>query len=444
MNKQFLIFAIAMTFIACNTTSDNPFLSSESTPYDVPDFSKIELKHYVPAFNEALKQAKVEINAITDNEEEPSFENTIVALDRSGALLGKVSSAFFNVLEADGNDKMDEIAEEVSPLLTQHSDEILLNDKLFARVKAVYDERETLNLSAEDMRLLTETYKAFVRNGANLDETAKERLKEINKELSLLSLKFSQNVQSETNNYELFITDENELAGLPEDVKQAAKELAVEAGRPESWKFYPTRTSFIPVLQYADNRELRKELLMAYTTRGNHDNEYDNKEIINQTMHLRVEKAQLFGFANPADYILDDCMAHDSKTVDAFLQSVWVPSLAKAKQEAASLQEMLDKDIPGAKLEPWDWWYYAEKLRKVKYDLDEEQTKPYFELGNVRRGAFGVAHKLYGLNFEQINGMPVYNKEVEVFKVTDAEGKLVGILYTDYFPRAGKRPGAVC
>lgn len=442
MNKPFIIFAIAMTFIACNSKDENPLLSTETTPYGVPAFDKIKVEHYAPAFEEALRLAKEEVNAIADNAEEPTFDNTIVALDRAGGLLDKVSSAFFNVLEADGNDEMNEVAEYVSPLLTEHSDQILLNEKLFNRIKAIYNKRETLNLSPEDMRLLTETYKSFVRNGANLDDASKKRLSEINKELAILSLRFAQNVQSETNNYELFITDENELSGLPEDVKQAAKELAVDAGRPESWKFYPTRTSFIPVLQYADNRELRRELLLAYTTRGNHDNEFDNKEIIKQTMHLRVEKAHLFGFSNPADYILDDCMAHNSATVDAFLQSVWQPSLAKAKVEAAELQAMLQKDIPGATLEPWDWWYYAEKLRKSKYDLDEEQIKPYFELSNVRRGAFGVAHKLYGLNFEQINDMPVYNKDVEVFRATDANGNLVGILYTDYFPRAGKRPGA--
>ena len=349
---------------------------------------------------------------------------------------------FFNVIEADGNDEMNAIAEEVSPKLSALSDGIILNDALFQRVKAVYEQRESLGLNEEQMRLLTETFKSFANNGANLPEDKKARLKEINQELGLLSLQFSNNVVAETNAYQLFITDEAELKGLPESAKAAAKEEAVAAGRPEAWLFTPKRTSFTPVLQYCENRELRKELLMAYTTRGNHDNEYDNKEVIVKTMQLRVEKAQLFGYTNPADYILADCMAKDAKTVDAFLQSVWEPSLAAAKREAAELQKMMDQDLPGEKLQPWDWWYYAEKLRVEKYALNEEELKPYFELNNVRNGAFQLANKLYGLNFEKLENMPVYNPEVEVFKVTYADGGLVGILYTDYFPRAGKRPGA--
>jgi peptidyl-dipeptidase Dcp len=357
-------------------------------------------------------------------------------------LLDRVESAFFNVLEADGNDQMDAIANEVSPLLSDFQDGVILNEALFARVKAVYDQRDNLGLNPEQMRLLTETYKDFADNGANLPADKKERLKEINKELALLSLQFGQNVVAETNAYQLFITDEAELEGLPESAKAAAREDAVAAGHADAWLFTPKRTSFTPVLQYCKNRNLRRELLMAYTTRCNHDNENDNKAVINKTMHLRVEKAHLMGYDCPADYILADCMAKDSKTVDAFLQSVWEPSLAAAKREAAELQKLLDKDLPGEKLQPWDWWYYAEKLRRQKYDLDEEEIKPYFELSNVRRGAFQLAHNLYGINFEQLQDMPVYNPEVEVFKVTDADGELVGVLYTDYFPRAGKRPGA--
>ena len=434
------IIAIAMTIISCN--SENPFFSEEHTPYDAPAFDKIQTKHYMPAFRAGIRSANKEIKAIANNPEPATFENTIVALDRSGMMLSRVSSAFFNVLEADGNAELDAIAEKVSPKLSAYSDNIMLNEKLFKRVKSVYDKRHELSLTPEQERLLTETYKNFVRSGANLSKDDKNRLKEINQELAVLSLKFSQNVQKETNNYELFITDESKLSGLPESVKQAAKELAQAAGRDDAWKFYPTRTSFVPVLQYADNRDLRRELLLAYTTRANHDNEFDNKQIINRTMHLRVEKAKIFGFDNPADYILEECMAHDSKTVDAFLQSVWEPSLAKAKQEADVLQQWLEKDFPGEKLQPWDWWYYAEKVRKAEFDIDEQELKPYFELTNVRHGAFEVAHRLYGLNFEKLYDMPVYNSDVEVFRVTDADNHLIGILYTDYFPRAGKRPGA--
>ncbi len=440
MKKNLILGMTLLTMMACQTK--NPFLSELNTPYGVPAFDQVKNEHYMPAFKAAIAANEAEIAAIVNNAEAPTFENTIVALDRAGSMLDLVSGVFFNVLEADGNDEMNAIAEEVSPLLCNLSDDIILNEELFARVKAVYDECENLGLDAEQMRLLTETYKSFAQNGANLPDDKKERLKQINQELSLLSLQFGNNVVAETNAYQLFITDEAELAGLPESAKAAAKEEAIAAGREDAWLFTPKRTSFTPVLQYCENRELRRELLMAYTTRGNHNNANDNKAVINKTMALRVEKAQMFGYDCPADYILADCMAKDAKTVNAFLKSVWEPSLAAAKREAAELQKMMDRDLPGEKLMPWDWWYYAEKLRKEKYDLDEEELKPYFELSNVRRGAFELAHNLYGINFEQLSDMPVYNPEVEVFKVTDADGSLVGILYTDYFPRAGKRPGA--
>ena len=439
MKKIVTVMMLGM-LTAC--TSENPLLVEQNTPFGVPAFDKVKIEHYLPAFQEAIAANKAEIEAIVNNPEAPTFANTIEALDRSGELLDKVVGVFFNVLEADGNDEMNKIAEEVTPMLSSLSDGIILNDALFQRVKAVYEQRDELGLNSEQMRLLTETFKSFANNGANLPEDKKARLKEINQELGLLSLQFGNNVVAETNAYQLFITDEAELKGLPESAKAAAKEEATAAGRPDAWLFTPKRTSFTPVLQYCENRELRKELLMAYTTRGNHDNDNDNKEIIVKTMQLRVEKAQLFGYSNPADYILADCMAHDAKTVDTFLESVWEPSLKAAKREAAELQKLLSQDLPGEKLQPWDWWYYTEKLRKAKYDLNEEELKPYFELSNVRKGAFQLAHDLFGINFEKLEGMPVYNPEVEVFKVTYADGSLVGILYTDYFPRAGKRPGA--
>ena len=427
--KKILFLSLALvSLMACK--NDNPLLTEQNTPYGVP------------AFDQAIAEYEAEVAAIVNNPEAPSFANTIEALDRCGGLLDKVVGVFFNVIEADGNDEMNAIAEEVSPKLSALTDGIILNDALFQRVKAVYEVRDELGLNDEQMRLLTETFKSFAQNGANLPEDKKARLKEINQELGLLSLQFGNNVVAETNAYQLFITDEAELAGLPESAKAAAKEEAIAAGREDAWLFTPKRTSFTPVLQYCENRELRKELLMAYTTRGNHDNENDNKEVIIKTMQLRVEKAQLFGYDNPADYILADCMAHDAKTVDAFLESVWTPSLKAAQREAAELQKLMNKDLPGEKLQPWDWWYYAEKLRLEKYALNEEELKPYFELSNVRKGAFDLATKLFGLNFEKLEGMPVYNPEVEVFKVTYADGGLVGILYTDYFPRAGKRPGA--
>ena len=431
-----------MSLLACNKT--NPLLTQPETPFGVPAFDQVKLEHYIPAFEAAISEQKAEVAAIIANEEEPTFENTIVALDRSGLLLDRVTGVFFNVLEADGNDEMNEIAEKVSPMMSELSSSIILNDDLFRRVKAVYDRREQLGLNSEQMRLVTETYKAFANNGANLPEDKKERLKEINLELGLLSLKFGNNVVSETNSDDVkrFITDEEQLKGLPESAKSAAAEEAEAAGHPGEWLFTPKRTSFTPVLQYCENRELRKQLLMDYTTRANHDNEFDNKAVIIREMELRIERARLFGYDNPADYILEDCMAKNHQTVDAFLRSVWEPSLKAARREAAELQKLLDEDLPGEKLQPWDWWYYTEKLRKAKYALDEEELKPYFELSNVRRGAFGVATKLYGLQFEPLKDIPVYNPDVEVFKVTEADGSLVGILYTDYFPRAGKRPGA--
>lgn len=437
-----------MTMLACN--GSNPLLEQPNTPYGVPAFDQVKNKHYLPAFEAAIAEQKAEVEAIVNNPEEPTFENTIVALDRTGLLLDRVSGVFFNILEADGNDEMNEIAEKVSPMLSELSDGIILNEPLFQRVKAVYDQREQLGLNPEQMRLVTETYKSFADHGANLPEDKKERLKEINQELALLSLQFGNNVVAETNACQRFVTDEAELKGLPESAKAAAAEEAANAGHPGEWLFTPKRTSFTPVLQYCENRELRKQLLMDYTTRANHDNDHDNKSVIIREMELRIEKAQLFGYDNAADYILANCMAKNHQTVDAFLQSVWTPSLAAAKREAAELQKLLDEDLANDKcqmsndksLQPWDWWYYAEKLRKAKYALDEEELKPYFELDNVRKGAFGVATKLYGLQFEPLQDMPVYNPEVEVFKVTEADGTFVGILYTDYFPRKGKRPGA--
>lgn len=441
MKRLIYFFTLAIMITACNKPT-NPLIDQPDTPYGVPAFDQVKLEHYEPAFEEAIRQNRLEIEAIATNPDEPTFENTIAALDRSGKLLDRVEGVFFNVLEADGNDEMQAIAERVTAQVTAFGDEIMLNEQLFARIKAVYEQRENLNLNAEEMRLTEETYRTFAINGADLPADKKERLKEINQELSQLSLKFGNNVVEETNHCQIFITDEAELKGLPTGAKQAAAEEAEAAGHPGEWLFMPKRTSFTPVLQYCENRELRKQLLLAYTTRGNHNNEFDNKEIIRRTMQLRIEKANLFGFTRPADYILQESMAKTPEAAYECLKAVWEPSVRKAKEEAAELQKLMDAEGKGEKLEPWDWWFYTEKLRAAKYDLDEEQLKPYFQLDNVRKGVFDVAKQLYGLNFEPLNNMPVYNKEVEVFKVTDADGSFIGIYYTDYFPRAGKRPGA--
>lgn len=427
---------------ACQTEQKNPFFETYTTPYGAPPFDKIKVEHYMPAFLEGMAQQKAEIDAIVNNTEAPTFANTIEALEYSGSLLDKVTYVFFNVYMADGNDEMGKIAEEVSPLLSEQTDYIMLNEGLFERVKAVYEAKETLNLNKEQAKLLEETYKSFVRGGANLNKEQKAELSRINKELSLAELQFSKNVLDATNAYQKWIEDESELAGLPESVKQAAAEAAKAAGQEGKWLFTVQKSSFLPVLQYSDNRELRKELLMAYTSLANHDDNLDNKAVINKIMKLRVQQAQLFGFTTPAGFILDNTMAKTPEAVYSFLETVWTPSLAQAKVEAAELQKLMDEEGKGEKLEPWDWWYYAEKLRKAKYDLDEEELKAYFKLENVRKGAFDLAGKLWGLQFKQLEDMPVYNPEVEVFEVSDSDGSLIGILYTDYFPRAGKRAGA--
>lgn len=420
----------------------NPFFEEYSTPFGVPPFDKIKAEHFMPAFEEGIRQDSLEIETIANNPEQPTFENTIEAMANTGDLLSRVSGVFYNLRSADTNDDLDTIAQKVSPMMSAHSDNIKLNGKLFQRVKAVYEMRDSIDLNDEQKRLLECTYKSFVRSGAELDDSQKARLREINKELGLLDLKFSANVLAETNSYKKWIDDESQLDGLPQGVKDAAAEEAKKAGQPGKWLFTLHKPSFIPVLQYCNNRELRKDLLIAYSMRGNNNNANDNKSVINQTMRLRVEMANLFGFDNPADMILEASMAKNSKAVMDFLPTVWEPSLKQAKKEAAELQRLMDAEGKGEKLEAWDWWYYAEKLRMQKYNIDEEALKPYFKLENVRQGAFDLASRLYGLKFEKLEGMPVYNPDVEVFKVSDSDGSLVGIFYGDYFPRAGKGAGA--
>lgn len=442
MKYKYLIFSLMSLLTVSCADTQNPFFAEFGTPYGVPPFDKIKPEHYMPAFIEGMRQDSLEIEAIANNPEPPTFANTIEALEYSGEMLDRVSSVFFNLYSADTNDDIDDIAEKVSPLLTDHSDNIYMNPALFKRIKTLYEQRDSLDLNQEQRRLLETKYKSFVRSGAELSDGQKARLREINKELDLLDIKFSSNVLAETNAYQKWIDNEQDLDGLPQDVKNAAAEEAAAAGQPGKWLFTTQKSSFIPVLQYCTNRLLRKELLIAYTMRGNNNNEYDNKSVINQVMRLRVEEAKMFGYDNPADMILETSMAKNAKNVMDFLPSVWTPSLAQAKREAAELQKLMDAEGRGEKLEPWDWWFYTEKLRREKYNLDEEALKPYFKLENVRQGVFDLASKLYGLKFEKLSGMPVYNPDVEVFKVMDADGSLLGIFYGDYFPRAGKRGGA--
>lgn len=441
MKKLIYLFMAAIVLVGCSK-NDNPFFEAYKNEYGAPPFDKIKTEHYMPAFEEGIKQHQAEIDAIANSTDEPTFANTIEALDYSGDLLNRVSSVFFNLYSSNSNKDMEKIATDVSPKLSEHSDNLYLNEKLFAKIKKLNDNKAALGLTPEQDRLLSDYYKRFIRNGAALDAKQKEQLRTINKELGLAELAFGQNVLAETNAYKKVIEKEADLAGLPEGVRQAAAETAKEAGMEGKWVFTTQKASFIPVLQYSENRELRKELLMAYTTRANHDNANDNKAVINKIMKLRVQKAKLLGFESPAAFILDNTMAKTPKAVYDFLATVWNPAVAKAKTEAAELQAMMDAEGKGEKLEPWDWWYYAEKLRIKKYNLNEEELRPYFKLENVRQGVFDLASKLYGLKFKKLDNMPVYHPDVEVFEVKDADDSLIGVLYTDYFPRESKRAGA--
>lgn len=436
---------MATIMLACNrgdNQSDNPFFQPYDTPYGVPPFDKIETRHYQPAFEKGILQQQTEIDAIANDTTQPTFANTVEKIEYSGEILARVSAVFFNLLSAMTDDQINKIAQEITPKLTAHNDNIYLNDALFQKIQQLYLQKETLNLNAEQNRLMEKYYKRFIRSGANLTLTQKEELREINKKLSTAELTFAQNVLAETNDFQHFVTDERQLEGLPQSVKQAAAEAAKEEGKQGEWLFTTQRSSFTPVLQYAHNRELRKALLMGYITRCDHDNGYDNKEIIQRIIKLRIKKAQLLGFETPADFILDDTMAKNPQTVYQLLNQIWTPALEKAKNERAELQKLMDKDSIGAKLQAWDWWYYSEKLRLEKFNLNEEELRPYFQLENVRQGAFDLTTKLYGLQYEKLTNLPIYHPEVEVFKVSDADGTLLGILYTDYFPRSSKGVGA--
>jgi peptidyl-dipeptidase Dcp len=421
---------------------NNPFFTPYRTPYGVPPFDKIKTEHYLPAFTEGIKQHQKEIDAIANNPAPATFANTMAAMEYSGKLLTRVSMVFFNLEESMHSSEMQSIAEKVTPMLTEHSDNILLNEKLFKRIATLYNNRAKIKLTAEQRRVIEEQYKKFVHKGASLNEAQKQQLREINKNLAMLELKFGNNLLTETNNFKLVIDKAEDLAGLPENVKAAAADEAKAANMPGKWVFTPSKTSWIPFLTYSTRRDLREKLYKGYWMRGDYGNSTDNKQVILDIMKNRIALANLLGFKTPADYILDNTMAKTPARVDELLQSIWVPAVAKANEEVKEMQAIIDAENGGFKLAMWDWWYYAEKVRKAKYDLNEDELKPYFKLENVRKGVFEVANKLYGLNFEKISNLPVYHPDVEAFKVSDADGKLIGILYTDYFPRASKTVGA--
>ena len=423
----------------------NPFFEVWETPFGVPPFDRIEVQHYLPAFEAALRSHEAEIAAIRDNPAAPTFENTVVALDRSGEDVARVRRVFYGLLSARTDDALNEIAKTVSPMLTKHGDEILLDGALFARIRAVYDARETAGLAGEDLRLVEEVYKDFVRGGADLAPAAQEELKTINEALSLLTLGFGQNVLKETNRFELVVDDAADLAGLPPAVVEAAAAAAKERGHAGKWVFTIHKPSLLPFLQYSGRRALREKMFKGYVEKGAHGDALDNRETIRKIIRLRTRKAALMGEKTWADFVLQRRMARTPARVFELLEKLWEPALEVAKKEAGALQAMLDADTGGGQtLQPWDWSYYAEKIRQEKYDLDENELRPYFELGRVREGAFEVARRLYGIEFVERTDVPVYHPDVKVFEVKDADGSPLGLLYTDYFPRESKRGGAWC
>jgi len=445
IKKLSYLFLIIFLSIGCQNNGEemNPFLIDYDTPYQIPPFEKIEVSHYEPAFNEGMKQHLSEIEAITNNKEDPTFENTIVQLERTGKLLDKVSSVFFNLLGANTNDQMDELASKISPILSSHYDQISLNQELFKRIKVVHDQRENLDLSVEQMRLLNETYKGFVRSGALLSKNSMEQLKDINKKLSSLSIKFDQNVLKETNDgYSLVIENEEDLDGLPQDIIDQASNLASSIGEEGKWVFKPTRVSMYPFLTYSNKRELREKLYKSYINRADNDNERDNKEIIEETVSLRIQKANLFGFDTYAEYVLENTMAKSTSRVNELLDVVWDPGLKRAKKEVEEMQNLIQKEGSNFELAAWDWWHYSEKIRQLKYDFSEEEIKPYFSEDNVLKGAFDVANKLFGISFNERKDLPVYRDNVRTFEVLDENDEVMGIFFTDYTVRPNKGGGA--
>lgn len=444
-----LIFAAAMSCMVCAcgqqaADTSNPFLSEFETPYGTPDFDRIKVEHYEPAFLKGIKQQNEEIKAIVENPDEPSFENTIVALDNSGEILARVSGVFFALTEADTNDEMMALEAKIAPMLSEHSDNIFLNQELYKRVAAVHAQEEAgkIQLTTEQHYLLDKYYKEFVRSGAGLDAQKQERLREINKQLSTLTIEFGNHVLADNNDYLLVVDKKEDLAGLPDAVIAGAAQEAKAHGKDGKWVFTLQESSRTPLLQYAQNRELRKNIYQAYTSLGNRGNANDNKEVLKKVLALRLEKAQLMGFNNFAEYQLADNMAKNPKNALDLLYGLWEYSIKNAKAEAAELQKIMDREGKGEKLEAWDWWYYAEKLRQEKYDLNEDAIKPYFSQEDVHNGLCTVVNKLYGITLTPCDSISVYNKDVKTYIVKDADGLLLGVFYSDYMPRASKRSGA--
>ena len=444
MKKPFYLFLIIFLGLGCQNNGDamNPFLTEYDTPYQIPPFEKIKFSHYEPAFQEGMKQHLSEVEQIASNQENPTFENTIAELERAGKTLDKVSSVFFNLLGSNTSDEMDALAMKISPTLSSHRDSILLNKDLFSRIKSVYEQKDSLELTTEQERLLDQTHKSFVRNGANLTDSEMNRLVQINSSLSTLSVQFDQNVLKETNGFSLIIENEDELDGLPaEEIRQAAL-LAESEGHEGKWVFKPTRVSMYPFLTYSTQRELREQLYNSYIQRGDNDNEFDNKSLIVEMLKLRKEKAKLMGFESHADYVLDDTMAKQTSRVDDLLEQIWEPGIARAKSEAEEMQNLIRQEGGNFELAAWDWWHYAEKIRQSKYDFSEEEVKPYFSEDRVLKGAFDVASKLFDITFVERNDLPKYRDNIRSFEVLNEQNETIGIFYTDFTLRPNKGGGA--
>lgn len=439
--KYLLLILTTLTVMSCkNMNNENPLLADYNTPYETPPFDKIKVEHYKPAFDYAVEQARQEIDAIVTNAEAPTFENTVVALDCNGALLSRVAGVFYNVNSAETNDEMQAVAQEVSPLLADFSNDVSLNAELFARVKAVYEQKEQVELTKEQTMLLEDTYQGFARSGANLVGADRERYREVSKRLSKLALDFSENVLKATNAYKLNITDKADLAGMPDFVIEAAA-LKAKQEEQEGWSFDLTMPSYMPLMQYADKRELREKLYIAYTSKAFGD-AFDNSANVKEIANLRLEMAQLLGFDTYADYTLATKMAKNPSAVYTLLDDLYKAAMPVAKTEMAELQAYAqDLGLKG-EFKPWDFSYYSEKLKEEKYSLNDELLKPYFELESVKGAVFGLATKLYGITFVKNDDVAVYHNEVEVFDVLNADGTYLSTLYTDFHPRKGKRGGA--
>ena len=450
MRKTLVIAGMALSLMACSGNKEksadavNPFFTEYATPFGVPPFDEIKLEHYKPAFLKGMEEQAKEIDVIVNARSMPDFENTIVALDQSGQLLRRVSAVFYGLNSANTSDEMQALSKELSPLLSKHSDDISLNPRLFERVKQVYDNKEKFNLDKEQTKLLEETYQDFVRGGANLDSAKQAKLRQLNSEIAMLQLTFGQNMLKETNAFQLVIDKKEDLAGLPESLIANAAAAAKAAGMEGKWLFTLHNPSVMPFLQYADNRALREKIFKGYINRGNNNNDADNKEVVKTLLQKRLEKAQLMGYEDYASFVLEDRMAKTSVNVYNLLDEVWTPALKQAKAELADIQNEIKKEGNSFEAEGWDWRYYFEKAKKAKFNLDENQIRPYLPLDQVREGAFYVANKLYGITFTQLKDMPLPHPDALCFECKDKDGTHLGVLYMDFFPRASKRGGAWC